>query len=89
MKLVKIKVRERRLRYYWGYAHINKNLVEITPNLTDRQYLDTLIHEILHILYPKNSETRVSREASTITHHIWKKGYRRVHKQSKKKRKKK
>jgi hypothetical protein len=82
MKLVPIKVQERRLRYYWGYAYPDKKLVEITPNLSDRQYLDTLIHEILHVLYPEASETKISRHASTITHHIWKKGYRKLKKDS-------
>ena len=78
MKLVPIKVQERKLRYYWGYAFPRKGLVEISPDLPDRQYMDTLIHEILHILYPKESETKISRNASTITHHLWKKNYRRI-----------
>lgn len=78
MKLRKIKVRERKLRKYLGYAYLNEDTVEIDPNQTPRQYLDTLIHEILHILYPKDSETKISRNASTITHHIWKKNYRRL-----------
>jgi hypothetical protein len=77
MKLRRIKVRERKLRKYLGYAYLNEDTVEIDPNQTPRQYLDTLIHEILHILYPKDSETKISRNASTITHHIWKKNYRR------------
>lgn len=77
MKLTKIKVRERKLRKYLGYAYTDDGMVDIDPNQTPRQYLDTLIHEILHILYPKDSETRISRNASTITHHIWKKNYRR------------
>ena len=78
MKLKKIKVRERKLRYYYGYAYPDKSLVEITPNLKPRQYLDTLIHEILHVMYPNDSESKISQNASTITHHIWKKGYRRI-----------
>lgn len=78
MRLKKIKVRERRLRRYLGYAYPKKSLIEITPDQKPRQYLDTLIHEILHVMYPKDSETKISQNASTITHHIWKKGYRRL-----------
>lgn len=78
MKLKKIRVRERKLRKYLGYAYTDKNLVEITPDQSPRQYLDTLIHEILHIMYPEDSETKISRNASTLTHHIWKKNYRRL-----------
>ena len=77
MKLTKIKVRERKLRKYLGYAYKDDGMVDINPNQTPRQYLDTLIHEILHILYPEDSETKISRNAATITHHIWKKNYRR------------
>lgn len=77
MKLTKIKVRERKLRKYLGYAYTDEGMVDIDPNQPPRQYLDTLIHEILHILYPEDSETKISRNASTITHHIWKKNYRR------------
>lgn len=78
MKLKKIKVQERKLRKYLGYAYPEYNLVEVDPNQKPRQYLDTLIHEILHVMYPDDSETKISRNASTITHHIWKKGYRRI-----------
>ena len=78
MKLKKIKVQERKLRYYYGYAYPDKSLVEINPNLKPRQYLDTLIHELLHVMYPEDSESKISQNASTITHHIWKKNYRRV-----------
>lgn len=78
MKLKKIKVRERKLKKYLGYAYPEQSLIEVDPNQKPRQYLDTLIHEILHVMYPDDSETKISRNASTITHHIWKKGYRRI-----------
>lgn len=78
MKLRKIKVQERKLRKYLGYAYIGEDKVELDPTQKPRQYLDTLIHEILHLMYPEDSETKISRNAATITHHIWKKGYRRL-----------
>jgi hypothetical protein len=78
MKLKKIRVQERKLRRYLGYAYPDDGFIEIDPTQKPRQYLDTLIHEILHMMYPEDSETKISRNARTITHHIWKKGYRRL-----------
>lgn len=84
MKLIKIKITERKLREYFGYAFPTKNRVEIRENLGDKTYLGTLIHEILHILYPKQSESSIDQYASTITHYVWKKGYRSGRKRKRK-----
>ena len=75
-KIIKIKVKERKLRDYHGYAYPERKdkLIEINSRLSDRTYLGTLIHEILHILYPEESETRIDINASTITHYVLKKG---------------
>jgi len=80
MSIKDIKLVERNLRYYWGYAYPTVRRIEISTNLTDKQYMDTLIHEILHVLYPKDSETKISKNASTIRYYLWKQGYRRNNK---------
>lgn len=84
MKLKKIKVKERKLRDYFGYAYPDTGLIEIKKGLRQRQYLGTLVHEILHVLYPNDSETKISIHSNTLTHHIWNKGYRRIASQNKK-----
>lgn len=77
MKLIKVKIKERPLRDYFGYAYTDKNLIELRKGMKDRTYLGTLIHELLHICLPNECETVIDRYASTITHYVWKKGYRR------------
>jgi Zn-dependent peptidase ImmA (M78 family) len=77
MGIKKIKIVEKNIRAY-GYAYPDFNLIEISPNQTDKQYMDTLIHELLHLLYPEDSESKVSKNAATIRYHLWQKGFRRV-----------
>jgi hypothetical protein len=71
----KIKVVERKLRKYCGYAYTDLDLIEIDPTLTDYAYMNTLIHETLHILDPDASETEISRNAGTIAYLLKKAGY--------------
>lgn len=80
MKITKIKITERKLRRYFGYAYPYLNKIELKVGMRDKTYLGTLVHEILHILYPEDSETKISQYAATLTHYIWKKGYRRTKK---------
>lgn len=72
----KVRVVERKLRKYYGYAYTDRGLVEIDPTLPDYDYLSTLIHEIWHIINPDASETEVNKNAATMAHQIWKAGYR-------------
>jgi hypothetical protein len=76
MGIRRIKIKHRPLRVWWGFAFPTKNRIEISTNLTDAQYLDTLIHEILHILYPDTAETTIADQASTIRYYLWRAGYR-------------
>lgn len=85
MHLIKIKILERNLKKVFGYAYPDKFKVEISKKLRDKTYLGTLIHEIMHVLYPDQSETSISQFAATLTHYIWKKGYRSGRRVTKKK----
>lgn len=85
MQLIKIRITEKKLKKYFGYAYPDLFKVELSKNLKDKTYLGTLIHEILHVLYPDQSETSITQFAATLTHYIWKKGYRSGRKASKKK----
>lgn len=85
MRIIKVGIKEKKLKKAFGYAYPESFLVEISKGLGDKTYLGTLIHEILHVLYPEQSETSISRFAATLTHYIWKKGYRSGRKPVKKK----
>lgn len=76
----KIKIVDKVLKRYLGYAYLDSNKIEIDPRQKSKRYLDTLIHECLHILFPEESETSISEKATTITSCIWKKNYRRIEK---------
>ena len=66
-----------------GLAHYdfygkNLNLIEIDPRQTSKDYLDTLIHESMHIIFPDMSETEVVKHSSRLARLIWRQGYRRI-----------
>ena len=79
MKIPRIRVRFKKLgrEKAYGQAH-SDGLIEIDPRQGQRVLLDTLIHELLHILEPDWSEAKVTRTAKTLTHYIWKSQFRRI-----------
>ena len=75
----KIKIKDINIKgKYYGFAYPDDNIVEIHGKLGQKRYLNTLIHEILHILYPDQPEAKIRENADTIEHYIWKKKDRRV-----------
>ena len=38
--------------------------------------IDTIVHEVLHIIYPKTSEAVIASNATTIARVLWRLGYR-------------
>jgi hypothetical protein len=51
--------------------------IEIDPRQCPQDYMDTLIHECIHEIYPKHSESSVRRAATTIANVLWRLGYRK------------
>lgn len=62
----------------WGIAWKRGFRVEIDPEQSAKPYLDTLIHEHLHILFPGATEDKVIASAEALTRAIWAKQYRRI-----------
>lgn len=81
-KMKKIKIIEKKLgrEKAWGQFWQGINIVDIDPRQKSRRYLNTLIHEILHCLYPEDSENKIRLNADTLTRYIWIKNYRRIQK---------
>lgn len=77
-----IRVRERKLGKHGavGLAHPS-GLVEIDPRQSSKEYLDTMIHELLHVIDSSKEwdEKTVEKAARTITLFLWKAGFRRIH----------
>ena len=61
-----------------GQAYADAKVIEIDPRQKSKNYLDTLIHELLHVYAPNWSETKVNKTAKEMTDIIWKKNYRRI-----------
>lgn len=77
---MRIKIQHRKLgkEKSWGLAHLEDNLVELDSRLTGRRHLLYLLHEILHIMHPDWSETKVVQESRILCKILWKQRYRRV-----------
>ena len=77
----RVKVVERNLgrEKALGLAYPD-GLVELDPRQDSKEYLDTLIHEILHVLEPKWTEEAVWDAAELLSRKIWKANYRRIRK---------
>ena len=74
-KVNKIKVIDKKLgrQRAVGQAYSDARVIEIDPRQTSKNYLDTLIHELLHVYAPKWSETKVNKTAKEMTQIIWQK----------------
>jgi hypothetical protein len=53
-------------------------LIEIDPRQDEQEFLNTLVHELLHREQPDLSETAVIRIADWISWELWKFEYRRL-----------
>jgi hypothetical protein len=76
----KIKVKERKLgrEKAAGLSWENDAVIELDPRQDEKERLDTLLHETLHVLFPKLSEMAVRGLAPRITAVLWNDGWRRV-----------
>ena len=61
-----------------GLAWVEDRKVEIDSRLNSKDFLDTLIHELLHIYNPQWPESKIASTASQMTNLIWSKDYRRI-----------
>ena len=55
----------------------DEHVIEIDPRQCPKEYLDTLIHEALHELFPKASEPKILRAGTSVAQLLWRLGYRR------------
>ena len=53
-------------------------VIEIDSRIRSKKHLEVLIHEVLHILQPEDSEEDIIKKSVTLTKILWKEGYRRV-----------
>lgn len=78
----KIKVRERKLGREkadgLAWDHKPTPVIEVDPRQPENDRLDTLIHEAIHIVFPKLGEMQVRGATKRIADVVWRDGWRRV-----------
>lgn len=76
----KIKIIDRKLgrERALGQAYKSEKLIEIDPRLRSRRRITVLVHEVMHVVFPRMSESRVDRASATIGKMVWEDGYRRI-----------
>jgi hypothetical protein len=77
MPRIKIVYRKLGKEQAYGIAS-SDGIIEIDERLRSKKHLEVLIHEILHILNPKDSENTIIKKSVTLTKILWKEGYRRI-----------
>lgn len=53
------------------------NAILIHQRQSERQRIDSLCHEVLHVLFPRMSDSRTWKMAAVLADVIWRQGYRR------------
>lgn len=52
--------------------------ITIDPRQKEKEMLDTMVHELLHIIVPKWEEAQIARVSRAVAANLWRQGYRRV-----------
>ncbi len=77
MKRKKTKVVYKDLKKYWGWADVDKNVIELSKNMTGRRHLDIILHESIHLMLPSLDEDFVKEKAKWLRDILWEDGYRK------------
>jgi hypothetical protein len=76
---VKIKIIYRKLGKEQAYGISSSDgVIEIDERLKGKKMMEILIHEILHLLNPKDDEKTIIRKSVTLTKVLWNEGYRKI-----------
>jgi hypothetical protein len=64
----------------FGEAVYPEKTIYVDPRQKSKEYMDTLIHELLHVMPLSRgwSEEDVEKSAEIVTYFLWKQGYRRI-----------
>ena len=76
---MRIKIIYRKLGKEQAYGISSSDgVIEIDERLKGKKMMEILIHEILHLLNPKDDEKTIIRKSVTLTKILWNEGYRRI-----------
>ena len=76
---MRIKIIYRKLGKEQAYGISSSDgVIEIDERLKGKKMMEILIHEVLHLLNPKDDEKTIIRKSVTLTKILWNEGYRRI-----------
>jgi len=76
---VRIKIIYRKLGKEQAYGISSSDgVIEIDQRLKGKKHMEILIHEVLHLLNPKDDEKTIIRKSVTLTKILWAENYRRI-----------
>lgn len=78
MKRIKITRTKLGRQRIWGQAHIGTGEIEIDARAKGRKELELILHECLHLLYPKQGEEGIESNAAVLARTLWAEHYRKV-----------
>lgn len=78
MKKIDIRLRKLRREKAVGLSWEEDNLIELDPRQHPKDFLDTAIHEYLHLIFPDWDEKKVKVTANKLSKFLWKLKYRQV-----------
>jgi lysozyme family protein len=63
----------------YGHSYDEEALIELDPHQPPKDYLDTLLHETFHVIFPGWEESEVFDIAAFFTDILWDNGYRKTY----------
>jgi len=78
MKATKVVHRKLGREQAHGLAFKEEKEIHLDERLRKREYLETTIHELLHIYFPDLPERKVNAIAKKMSKDLWKLKFRRV-----------
>jgi lysozyme family protein len=72
-----------RKKKYFGLAYRDEAKIEIDPYQVPNEYLDSLLHECIHILFPDMEEEEVYKLGLFLSGFLWENGYRKIYQENK------
>jgi hypothetical protein len=76
--LIKIVEKDLMKDEVWGYAYVNKNLIELEQLMKGRRRFSVLIHELVHKALPELTEKETTRVEKILFRNLWAQNYRKV-----------
>ena len=75
MRLIKQKLGRQQA---WGMADASVNTIWLDPRLRGRRRLTITIHELMHLLYPNETEENVTHAGELLARVLWRENWRHV-----------